>query len=267
MNEINKYFSVFLIQWQNGLVYRLNFVLWRVRSVLQLLLVYFIWWTAFESQQEIFGYTQVSILTYVLVAAIIRAIILSSRVMDIVNQINDGSIVNFLVKPLDFIWFYFSRDFADKFLNIAFVILEVLMILILLKPPIVIQTDISTLMLFILATALGLLLFFAISFILGLSAFWVENSWGPFFLLFTFVEGFGGGLFPIDILPKAMAQILLLTPFPYLVYFPAKVYLGTLTPDQLIQGFMILILWVVTGMYLMVKTLQAGLRTYTAVGH
>ncbi|MBI2334800.1 hypothetical protein HYU96_03270, partial [Candidatus Daviesbacteria bacterium] len=64
---INKYLAVFKISWEQGLTYRLNFALWRVRSVLQLLLVYFIWWTVFQSSSSVFNYSQAQILTYIMV--------------------------------------------------------------------------------------------------------------------------------------------------------------------------------------------------------
>jgi len=262
-----KYWEVFKISWENSLVYRLNFVLWRVRSVLQLLLVYFIWWTVFQSQNEIFGYTQSSILTYILAAALIRAIVLSSRVSDLMNQINDGSVVNFLVKPLGVIKYYFVRDFADKLLNISLVILEIGLIILFLRPKILIQTELNIILLFILASLLGIILYFCISFVISLLAFWMENSWGPLFLLMIFLEGFAGGLFPIDILPKNIFNILMLTPFPYLIYFPSKLYLGTLNNLQIIFGFLILSFWVVGLWFIMNWALKAGLKYYTAVGH
>lgn len=264
---MDKYLAVFKITWEQALVYRLNFVLWRVRTVLQLLMVYFIWWTVFQSQSQVFGYSQASILTYILVAAIIRAVVLSSRTIDVSGQINEGSVVNFLIKPLNFIYYYLSRDFADKLVNTLFAIGELTIMFYLLKPQFIFQTNPLTILLFVLAVLLGLFLYFSISFVIGLMAFWVENSWGPFFLIMIMLEGLGGGLFPIDILPKNVAATLLSTPFPYLVYFPAKVYLGTLTTMELVKGFSILTFWVMAMWFLMTKVLQAGLRFYTAEGH
>lgn len=264
---MSKYLAVFNVTWENMLVYRLNFALWRVRSVLQLLVIYFIWWTVFQTNEKIFGYTESSILTYVLVTAVIRAMITSSRVMDVSSHINEGSIVNFLVRPLNFVAFYFTRDLSDKLLNIFFVIFEVTLLIMLLKPQFILQKDISTLGLFILATLLGLILFFCLSFILGLLAFWLENAWGPYFLLFVLFEGLGGTLFPIDVLPKEIAQVLLLTPFPYFVYFPAKLYLGSLSSTEIMWGFIALCFWIVSLWIILKKVLDLGFKHYSAVGH
>ena len=111
------------------------------------------------------------------------------------------------------------------------------------------------------------MLYFTFAFIIGMLAFWVENAWGPLFLVMMLLEGFGGGLFPIDILPKSLANILMLTPFPYFIYFPAKIYLGTLPLTDLVYGFIILSFWVLMGWYLMLKILQKGLRHYSAFGY
>ncbi len=264
---MHKSFAIFRISWENGLVYRVNFLVWRIRSVLNLILVYFIWYTTFQNQSEVFGYTQATMLTYILVAAVIRAIILSSRVMDVSNHINEGYIANFLVKPLDIIPFYFARDLADKIMNISLVILEITLLISLLKPPLILQTDPFILILVAAAIVSGILLYFLFAFIVSLLAFWLENTWGSFFLVFVFLETLGGGIFPIDILPKPISDILLLTPFPYFIYFPAKLYTGTMTSWQIVQGFMILTIWVGLLWIALSKTLQAGLRKYTAFGH
>lgn len=262
----NKYFAVFKISWEQATTYRLNFALWRVRLILGLLMTYFVWWTVFKTQKQIFGYTEGAILSYILVAAVMRAIIISSRVMDVAGQIAQGDVVNFLVKPLNFIRYYFYRDIADKLLNILFVVFETILLIWLFRPPIIIQTNPATLMLCLLSVVLGLILFFTITFTVGMFAFWMEDAWAPFMLLYIFLESLGGGLFPIDILPKAVSTILLLTPFPYLLYFPTKVYLGTLTSVELLTGFSILTFWVIFLWYLMLKVYRAGLRHYSSFG-
>lgn len=264
---MRKYFQIFKISWQQNLTYRLNFILWRIRTILQLLLVYFIWWTVFQTQTNLFGYTASSILTYILVAALIRVIVLSTRVTDLINQINDGSIVNFIIKPLGFIRYYLSVDFADKIFNILFFIIEISLLIILFNPPIIAQTNIFTLVLFLLAITAGLLIYFCINFIISLSSFWTENSWGPLFLMTIILEGFGGGLFPIDILPKNIFNILMLTPFPYLIYFPAKLYLGYMPMKEILFGFMMVTVWGIVLIMIMQKMIKAGFRQFSAEGN
>lgn len=264
---MSKYWVIFKMVWQYYLIYRVNFILWRVRTILQLLLVYFIWWSVFKSQSQVFGYTTASILTYILVAALMRAVVLSTRVTDMMDSINTGNIVNFLIKPLGFIRYYLTRDIADKLFNIGFYLVEVTLLIFLLRPPIILQTKIPVLILFLLATIGGLIIYFCINFIISLTAFWVENSWGPIFLMSIFLESLGGGLFPVDILPKPVFDILMLTPFPYLIYFPAKLYLGGMNNLEIISGFSIILAWIVILTALMKVTIGSGFRHFSAVGN
>ncbi len=49
-----KYWQLLNLQLANYGAYRLNFVLWRVRAVLSLLVMYFLWWTVFGTRGEMF---------------------------------------------------------------------------------------------------------------------------------------------------------------------------------------------------------------------
>lgn len=234
---------------------------------MQLFLIYFIWQSVFSSNQEILGYTQSSILTYVLVAALIRAIVLSTRVTDLIETINSGSIVNFLIKPLGLIKYVLAKDIADKLFNVLFYLAEVSLLIILLKPQVIIQTNILVLISVLLAILGGLIIYFCINFIISLTAFWVDNSWGLLFLMSVILESLGGGLFPIDILPKQLFDILMLTPFPYLIYFPAKLYLGMMSSQQVFSGFLIIVVWITVLVLLMKTVLNAGFRHFSAAGN
>lgn len=264
---MKKYWLIFKISWQANLIYRLNFVMWRIRTVLSLLLVYFIWWTVFQSQSKVFGYSQSSILTYVLVAAFIRAIVLSTRVIDLMDAINSGSIVNFILKPLGFVRYYLARDIADKLFNVLFYFIEITLIILILKPPVIFQQNILLLWLFLLSIITAMVIYFYLNFIISLLAFWLESSWGALFLMMILLESFGGGLFPIDILPKIFYNLLMLTPFPYLIFFPAKIYLGSLGISEIIFGFSTILCWIVLLHLFMYRLIRAGFRYYSAGGN
>lgn len=263
---MNEAIAVFKISWEQILVYRLNFLLWRIRTVLQFLFTYFIWWTIFNTQDEVFGYNQSTILTYILLVTLIRTIVLASRANDIINKINDGSISNFLLKPIGIFKFFIAQDFADKLLNISFMMIEVSLIVFLFKPVIFLQINIESIVVFIISLFLAVILWFQMNMIIGLMAFWVENSWAQLFLLMTFIEGLGGGLFPLDILPKNIFNILMLTPFPYLVYFPAKIYLGDFDKSQQYFYLSIFLIWVFILFHVMKWLLKKGLKHYSSEG-
>lgn len=264
---MSKYWQIFKITGQQYFIYRVKFILWRVRTILQLMLVYFIWWTVFQSQNQVFGYTSVTILTYVLISSLVRTIVLSTRVTELIDSINSGGVVNFMIKPIGFIRYYLVKDMADKFFNILFFIVEISLLIFLLKPSVIIQTGIIILLPFFLAILGGLIIYFCLNFIIGLTAFWVESSWGMLFLMTIILESLGGGLFPLDILPKNLFNVLMLTPFPYLIYFPAKLYLGGLNYSEISFGFLMIVVWILALILLTKVIINAGFKHFSVVGN
>lgn len=93
----------------------------------------------------------------------------------------------------------------------------------------------------LLALAVCLPLAFAVDFLgcflIGLGAFWLEDTAG-IFLIYSRLCMIGGGmLMPLDLLPDWLRNALLLTPFPTVVYGPAHVFLK---PDIAEVGLLIL---------------------------
>lgn len=264
---MKKYWPVFKNTLEEYFAYRLNFVMWRVRTVLQLLVVYFLWLAVFQNQRgEIFGYTQSLLLTYILGTSVLRAVVFSSRTIDVGDEINRGNLTNFLLKPISYFKYWFTRDLADKILNIFFAALELTIIYLLLKPPIFLQTSFLNFSLFVASVGLATLLYFYINFLFGLLAFWTPETWAPRFVFFIFLEFFAGGLFPLDILPEFLFNLLIFSPFAYLVFFPLKIYLGQLNPWQIGQGLAVCAFWIVIFYQIVRLIWQKGLMIYSAEG-
>jgi hypothetical protein len=99
---------------------------------------------------------------------------------------------------------------------------------------------------FAVSVALTGLLQFLISFTMALLAFWVLEVSTFIFILFAFEYIAGGHLFPLDILPPALANVLHFTPFPYQLFFPVGIYLGRVRGAELWQGLAIQAAWVIS---------------------
>lgn len=264
--NIAAYLQIIKGTWAQYMMYRLNFVMWRVRMVMQLLITYFLWWAIFGQQEQFFGYTQSMILTYVLLTSIMRTVVLGTTTMEIGDLINQGNLSNYLVKPVHFFNYYAARDIADKALNLFFAAFEFAILFIILRPPIFVQTDPLYLGLSAVSVLLGAVLYFYFSMILGFLGFWTPDVWGPRFISFVVMEFFAGSLFPLDILPRALFVLSQALPFSYFIYFPIKVYMGQLSVPVVIQGTSIGVLWVAGLWYLAMLLWRRGLKAYTAEG-
>ncbi len=84
-------------------------------------MTYFLWRGIFTTSNLVFGYTQPQILTYIFLVLVVQSFVLSAPSSDnIGSEIGSGDLSNFLLKPMGYLKYWFTRDLANKLLNIIF---------------------------------------------------------------------------------------------------------------------------------------------------
>lgn len=263
---MHKYFRVFANTWGEMLSYRLNFVMWRFRTVLQLLTMFFLWSTLIPQNGSLFGYSQAQMLTYILGTSLIASMVLATKTMEVGDQINDGTLSNFLIKPISYMKYWFARDLGDKAMNISFSIVELTILILLLHPSLFVQTNPMYLGFAIISCLISMIMYFFFNFLLGLFGFWSNEIWGPRFIFWILINFFAGGLLPLDILPMPIFNVLKFLPFTYLLYFPLKIYLGTLSISVILQGLLVSVVWTFILYFVIQVIWKKGLKLYGAEG-
>jgi len=267
--NLQKYFSIAKISIQSEFAYRLNFIMWRVRNVIQILLMFFLWTTVFSNPDTVlFGYNQGKIITYVFGVLVVRAIVTSTRVMELAVDINRGDLSNFLLKPIGVFKYYFARDVASKVLNLSFAVIEIGILVLIFKPEILIQQNILLVLLFVYSLIVSVILFFELALLTGMIPFWMpEAGWSAQFLFMVIiVEFLSGGVFPLDVFPKLIVNVLHAFPFPYLIFFPLQVYLGKLTMTAVVGGVIVSTVWAVILYFLIKHFWNKGIVRYSSEG-
>ncbi len=266
---MKKYFQIFKVSFEQEFSYKLNFIMWRVRNILQIVLTFFLWSSVFENPDtQVFGYNREKILTYVFGILILRAIVYSAKAFDVAVEISNGDISNFLLKPINYFKYWATRDVASKALNLGFSIVEIIILVLIFKPELFIQTNILVLFSVLSSIVFAAVIFFCLLFLSNISAFWMpENGWAAHFLFIVIITDFlSGGIFPLDIFPEAFQKFLYLTPFPYLLFYPLQVYLGKISGLEIVRGLITSFVWIgillITIKYFWVK----GLKRYSAEG-
>jgi len=75
---------------------------------------------------------------------------------------------------------------------------------------------------------------------------------------------FSGLIAPLDVFPDSIRDVLILTPFPYLVYFPAAILVDL--KIQLFKGWLIMIFWIILCYTLNRWLWKKGLKHYSGMG-
>lgn len=264
--NMRKYYLIARNTWDEMVSYRMNFTLWRVRAVVGLLISYFLWTSVMPDKGMLFGYSKELMVTYVLLAPIIYSIVFSTRTHEMAENINNGDLSLFLIKPFGYFKYWFARDFGDKAMNISFCLVEFGLLILILKPNIFLQKNPLYLTLFLISVVLAIVLHFFIGCLMSMIGFWSPEVWAPRFIFYTLVSFFAGSMFPLDILPTGLFNFLKLLPFTYLQYYPVKIYLGQLSLMEVLQGFSISLVWIGIAYFSVKAVWRKGLRMYTAAG-
>jgi ABC-2 type transport system permease protein len=267
---VKKYLHVINIGIQNTLVYRVNFLFRAAFGLIPLTGVILMWRSIYEGKGGaglVSGYTLAQMTSYYLVVTIVESLTaVNEDDWQIAADIKDGNISQFLLKPIDYLWYRFCLFGAGRLIYTIVALVPVSLFIFSLRQYFVVPADAATLGLFLLAVAMTGLLQFLMSYTMALLAFWVMEVATFIFILFAFEYIAGGHLFPLNILPAWIAEILGYTPFPYLIYFPVSIYLGQTTGDALWRGLGIQLFWVIASYGLARWVWSRGIRRYAAVG-
>lgn len=253
------------MHWQNLLTYPISFVFWRLRQFLSTLTSLTFWSVVFLGTNAVLGYDRDQMVSYIFLTSFLQSIILSTFLNGLAEDIYTGTISNAFVRPIKLFWIWVTQEIADKSTNIFFVLVEAAILISLFKPHIVFPM-LPQFLLFLVATFLGALVLFYIMLLFGSIGFWSQETWGLRFLFYMFIDFTAGKLFPLNILPELVQQVLFLTPFPYLSYVQTQLFLGKYDHNQTISLFVVLVAWVIGLGTLFHFIWKKGLKSYGAAG-
>lgn len=261
-----KYWYLFKTHWQNTLAYPLSFAIWRFRQVLGTFTSITIWLAIFQGQEQAFGYTKDTMISYIFLIGFLQSIILATQTGGLGQQIYSGAISNIMVKPVRALAWITSIELADKSYNFSFLIFETFLLYLLFRPNLVLPS-LPFFLAFLAMTVLGAVLFFILNLLIGVMGFWSPDNWGIRFLLYMFIEFTAGRLYPLNILPTIIQNILKWTPFPYFSYIQSQIFLGKVGWPEIQQSGIILLLWIVVLGAIFHYFWKKGLKEYGAMGH
>lgn len=265
---MQKYWHVVKIGFANTLVYRVNFFVRTAFSLIPLLATIYLWRAVYRGKStSVAGYSLAGMTSYYLLVTIVDTLTaVNEDDWQIAADIKDGNISQFLLKPIDYLAYRLCLFFSGRIIFTAVSILPVGLFIFCMRQYMVAPPNALALACALLATLLTALLQFFMSYTMALAAFWLLEVSTLIFIVFAFEYLAGGHLFPLNILPPAIAHALNFTPFPYLLFFPVSVYLGEVKGTALWQGLGLEAGWTLF-FYLLARLVWSrGIRKYSAVG-
>ena len=267
---MKKYLHVISIGIQNNLQYRFNYLTRTLFSFIPLFAMLSLWRTIYEHNSGVAdrnGYTQAQMIFYYLLVAVVDVFTaVNEDDWQIATDIREGNISQFLLKPVDYLWYRLCLFFSGRIAFISMASIPLAVFLFCFRNYCAAPASATALVVFPLSLLLTALLQFFISYAMAMLAFWLLEISTFIFILFAFEYWASGHLFPLDVLPPLLRHILFFTPFPYQLYFPISVYMGKVAGLELWRGLLVQFLWVVLAYAFAVFMWRRGVRKYSAFG-
>ena len=103
-----------------------------------------------------------------------------------------------------------------------------------------------------------------LQYLTGMMAFWLEETWILRVMIMMITAFFSGAIIPLDLFPPQLVDFLNYTPFPYLTFYPIKIFMGEFS--NLSIPYAVLSFWIVVFMIINHLLWRRGLKLYTAAG-
>jgi len=267
---MQKYWHVINIGIQNNLTYRFNFLARAVFGLIPLIAMLYMWQKIYSGNGAgtmVGTYSLAQMISYYLLTTVVDALTaVNEDDWQIAADIKDGNISQFLLKPIDYLWYRLCLFLSGRVTYLAVAVTPLALFILYLHQYFVLPPDWTAFACFLLSTVLTALLQFFMSYAMAMLAFWVLEVSTFIFILFAFEFIASGHLFPLDILPHGLEQALYFTPFPYQLYFPVSIYMGKTTGANLMSGLLIQALWVIAAYCIARFAWRRGIKKYSAVG-
>ncbi len=260
---------VLSIELKKALSYRLDFwIFFFFGTATEIGVAYFLWKAVFASQNTttMAGYSFHAIIFYYLFASFAIRISRGSERGYISQEIYDGGLTRYLLYPVSFLGYKFVTHFAQQLIGIfqLFVAFGILILLMGLPPDQ--NVTIGSISAGILTCLIAGVLHFAMMSCLELVAFWQDVIWNLMVMLRFIVGLLGGGMIPLSFFPEWGQKLVHLTPFPALIAFPVKVFLGQVTFSEWLNGVGIISVWSAIFAAIAFFVWDRGIKQYSGVG-
>jgi ABC-2 type transport system permease protein len=250
------------------LAYRFEILLWMVATMLPLIMMGV--WIEAGASGLFPDITAASVARYFLSVFVIRQVTVVWVAYEFEHHVVSGKLSALLLHPIDPAWRFVAMHLGEQVTRLPF-FAGVVALALLLYPSALREADGSwwvpsawQVLGFVVFVYTAFAVRFLLQYTVSMLSFWVERVGGFEQLTYLPYLFLSGMLFPLEVLPPELANALLWTPFPYLVWFPAKL---------LVDGEVDIVraVWTLGGWLIVLGVLnrvvwRRGLRHYSAMG-
>ena len=240
--------------------YRAELILWVLANSLPIIMMG-VWIEAAQSGN--FGLSAIQFARYFICVFFIRQLTIVWVIWEFEKEVVEGRLSPRLLQPIDPVWHHVAGHLSERLARLPFTLLLIVLFFG-LYPDALWLPPFSQLAIALFTIAAAFALRFIIQYTFAMFAFWTERATAIEQLWFLFYLFLSGMIAPLNVFPDLVRDVLMWTPFPYLIYFPAAILMGL--PVAMGKGVTIMLTW--TGLFWGVNRWlwRRGLRQYSGMG-
>ncbi len=243
-NRVLLYISFIRLEFIRMLAYRSTYLTGVFNYGIQIGAYYFLWDAIYGSKRSMVGLTKEQMLTYVIVAWIVRSFYFNNLDQNITKEVIDGSIALELIRPYSYQSAKLARSFGEAIFRLLFFSIPSALFIFLIRPYAV-PSNLGTWLLFLVTLVGSYLINAQISLLVGYSAFYTHSTTGMLRTKRVMTDLLSGLLIPISFFPSWAQAMLKYLPFQAINYIPTMVFVQGSRGQQAWQGIGIQLAWIV----------------------
>jgi ABC-2 type transport system permease protein len=222
VNPLARAQAVLGVYYAQMVEYRAELVLWALSNSLSFILMG-VWYQA--TTRGSFAVQPIDVVRYFLAVFVVRQLTVVWVIWEVEQDMQRGRLAHFLLAPLDPVWRYVALHVAERLARLPFSAMIVAAFFLLYRPAFFVPDAVHALEaagFVVVAFALR----FLIQYTFALLSFWTERATSVEQLVFIVYMFLSGAVAPLDVFPPAVKDAVMLTPFPYLIWVPARLIVG-----------------------------------------
>ncbi|MFB9330205.1 ABC transporter permease [Paenibacillus aurantiacus] len=201
-------------------------------------------WKALLEYSTSINTTLVEMALYLIIGRICITFYIDSVAYQVGHHVMEGSIAMELIKP----YYYSMKMFCISIgMSISSFVVKSLPLVIII-PILTSMTDIEiplgNLLLFAVALPLNMMMYWLMSYIIGLLHFILINAGWFVRILNETIAILGGAVIPLWYFPGAMQAICAYLPFQLLYQFPQSLIINKITNEEILRNFLLQLCWI-----------------------
>jgi ABC-2 type transport system permease protein len=258
--------ALFMAQYAYMTEYRAELILWALSMSLSFILMG-VWHEA--SARADLGISPDAVVRYFFCIFMARQLTVVWVIWDFEAMVLHGRLSSQLLLPIDPVFKLIAGHIAERVARGPFVVLLVGLFF-LIAPQARFVPSVVDVMAFSVLSLGAFLLRFMIQYTVAMACFWLERATAIETLNFLAYMFLSGAIAPLETFPPLVRDIAMLTPFPYMLYLPAKALMGDLDAldggNAIVRGCAVMACWFFAFLVLNRVLWRRGLRRYSSMG-